>query len=74
MCVCVIITNIFYYRKLQEDLTDEMVELAKQLKESSLVMSHSIQNTEKVRPWKVYELAFTYRFKLVYILVWGKEK
>jgi len=34
---------------LQEDLTDEMVVLAKQLKESSLMMSQSLQNTEKVR-------------------------
>ncbi|XP_048130444.1 uncharacterized protein LOC115751643 isoform X4 [Rhodamnia argentea] len=34
--------------KLQEDLTDEMVGLARQLKESSLVMSQSLQNTEKV--------------------------
>lgn len=33
---------------LQEDLTDEMVVLAKQLKQSSLLMSQSIQNTEKV--------------------------
>lgn len=38
----------FFDRKLQEDLTDEMVELAKQLKEGSLLMSQSIQNTEKV--------------------------
>lgn len=35
-------------RKLQEDLTDEMVGLAKQLKESSLIMSKSLENTEKV--------------------------
>ncbi|RVW76729.1 hypothetical protein CK203_047568 [Vitis vinifera] len=35
-------------RKLQEDLTDEMVGLAKQLKQSSLLMSQSIQNTEKI--------------------------
>ncbi|XP_030545448.1 uncharacterized protein LOC115751643 isoform X2 [Rhodamnia argentea] len=34
--------------KLQEDLTDEMVGLARQLKESSLVMSQSLQNTEKI--------------------------
>ncbi|KAB1215256.1 hypothetical protein CJ030_MR4G027363 [Morella rubra] len=37
------------HRKLQEDLTDEMVMLAQQLKESSLMMSQSVQNTEKVR-------------------------
>ncbi|KAJ7955866.1 Vesicle transport protein USE1 [Quillaja saponaria] len=36
------------HRKLQDDLTDEMVGLAKQLKESSLMMSQSIQNTEKI--------------------------
>ncbi|KAK9275794.1 hypothetical protein L1049_023063 [Liquidambar formosana] len=36
------------HRKLQEDLTDEMVDLAQQLKESSLVMSQSLQNTEKI--------------------------
>ncbi|KHN38357.1 hypothetical protein glysoja_004022 [Glycine soja] len=35
------------HRKLQEDLTDDMVVLAKQLKESSLTMSQSLQNTEK---------------------------
>jgi SNARE protein 1 len=29
-------------------LTDEMVGLAQQLKESSLLMSQSLQNTEKV--------------------------
>uniref|UniRef100_A0A7N2KWY9 Uncharacterized protein n=1 Tax=Quercus lobata TaxID=97700 RepID=A0A7N2KWY9_QUELO len=34
--------------KLQEDLTDEMVGLARQLKESSLMMSNSLQNTEKI--------------------------
>lgn len=40
---------LFYKnRKLQEDLTDEMVGLARQLKESSLVMSRSLENTEKV--------------------------
>jgi len=33
---------------LQDNLTDEMVVLAKQLKESSLMMSQSLQNTEKV--------------------------
>ncbi|CAM8993171.1 unnamed protein product [Rhodiola kirilowii] len=36
------------HRKLQEDLTDEMVELAQQLKESTLVMSQSLKNTEKI--------------------------
>ncbi|XP_078172747.1 uncharacterized protein LOC144566570 isoform X2 [Carex rostrata] len=35
-------------RKLQEDLTDEMVGLARQLKESSLVMSQSVQDTGKI--------------------------
>ncbi|KAG4402816.1 hypothetical protein GLYMA_02G282202v4 [Glycine max] len=39
--------HIEKHRKLQEDLTDEMVVLAKQLKESSLTMSQSLQNTEK---------------------------
>lgn len=36
-------------RKLQEDLTDEMVGLARQLKERSLMISQSVENTEKVR-------------------------
>ncbi|GAV59719.1 Use1 domain-containing protein [Cephalotus follicularis] len=40
--------HIEKHRKLQEDLTDEMVGLAQQLKESSLMMSHSLQNTEKI--------------------------
>ncbi|GJU51697.1 vesicle transport protein, Use1, partial [Tanacetum coccineum] len=35
-------------KKLQEDLTDEMVELAQQLKESTLMMNQSIKNTEKI--------------------------
>ncbi|MQL68142.1 hypothetical protein Taro_000405 [Colocasia esculenta] len=34
--------------KLQDDLTDEMVVLAQQLKESSLMMNRSLQETEKV--------------------------
>ncbi|KAL4652405.1 hypothetical protein ACB092_01G231000 [Castanea dentata] len=41
-------THIEKHRKLQEDLTDEMVGLARQLKESSLMMSNSLQNTEKI--------------------------
>lgn len=41
-------THIQKHRKLQEDLTDEMVGLARQLKESSLVMSQSIKSTEKI--------------------------
>ncbi|KAL0419795.1 UNVERIFIED_CONTAM: hypothetical protein Sradi_1393000 [Sesamum radiatum] len=40
--------HIEKHRKLQEDLTDEMVGLARQLKESSLMMSQSIKNTEKI--------------------------
>ncbi|XP_030439517.1 uncharacterized protein LOC115661371 isoform X1 [Syzygium oleosum] len=40
--------HIEKHRKLQEDLTDEMVGLARQLKESSLVMSQSLQDTEKI--------------------------
>ncbi|KAK8471113.1 hypothetical protein PHAVU_003G138826 [Phaseolus vulgaris] len=40
--------HIEKHRMLQEDLTDEMVVLAKQLKESSLMMSQSLQNTEKI--------------------------
>ncbi|KAJ9689377.1 hypothetical protein PVL29_014859 [Vitis rotundifolia] len=40
--------HIEKHRKLQDDLTDEMVGLAKQLKQSSLLMSRSIQNTEKI--------------------------
>ncbi|KMZ61636.1 Cation exchanger-like protein [Zostera marina] len=40
--------HIEKHRKLQEDITDEMVELARQLKESSLMMNQSIQNTDKI--------------------------
>uniref|UniRef100_J3LR81 Vesicle transport protein USE1 n=1 Tax=Oryza brachyantha TaxID=4533 RepID=J3LR81_ORYBR len=40
--------HIEKHRKLQEDLTDEMVELARQLKESSLTMHQSVQQTEKI--------------------------
>ncbi|KAJ1255088.1 hypothetical protein BS78_K292000 [Paspalum vaginatum] len=40
--------HIEKHRKLQEDLTDEMVELARQLKESSLMMNQSVQATEKI--------------------------
>ncbi|TKY47076.1 Vesicle transport protein, Use1 [Spatholobus suberectus] len=40
--------HIEKHGKLQEDLTDEMVVLAKQLKESSLMMNQSLQNTEKI--------------------------
>ncbi|KAL8492191.1 hypothetical protein ACS0TY_023719 [Phlomoides rotata] len=40
--------HIEKHRKLQEDLTDEMVVLARQLKESSLVMNQSVKNTEKI--------------------------
>uniref|UniRef100_A0A0D3H2K0 Uncharacterized protein n=1 Tax=Oryza barthii TaxID=65489 RepID=A0A0D3H2K0_9ORYZ len=43
--------HIEKHRKLQEDLTDEMVELARQLKESSLTMHQSVQETEKL--WNV---------------------
>ncbi|CAH8254152.1 unnamed protein product [Arabidopsis lyrata] len=35
-------------RKLQEDLTDEMVVLARQLKERSQMISQFVQNTEKI--------------------------
>ncbi|KAK1412607.1 hypothetical protein QVD17_33991 [Tagetes erecta] len=41
-------THITKHRKLQEDLTDEMVVLARQLKENSLKMNKSIQNTERI--------------------------
>ncbi|KAL7587940.1 hypothetical protein Lser_V15G39070 [Lactuca serriola] len=40
--------HISKHRKLQEDLTDEMVILARQLKESTLMMNQSIKNTEKI--------------------------
>ncbi|CAJ2634320.1 unnamed protein product [Trifolium pratense] len=40
--------HIEKHRNLQDDLTDEMVMLAKQLKESSLMMSQSVKNTEKI--------------------------
>ncbi|CAL5328028.1 unnamed protein product [Camellia sinensis] len=41
-------THIDKHRKLQDDLIDEMVGLAQQLKESSLMMSQSLQNTKKI--------------------------
>uniref|UniRef100_A0A7C9D622 Vesicle transport protein USE1 n=1 Tax=Opuntia streptacantha TaxID=393608 RepID=A0A7C9D622_OPUST len=41
-------SHIEKHRKLQEDLTDEMVGLAQQLKQSSLLMSQSLKNTEKI--------------------------
>ncbi|KAI5680117.1 hypothetical protein M9H77_01344 [Catharanthus roseus] len=41
-------THIQKHRKLQEDLTDEMVGLARELKERSLLMSQSVKNTEKL--------------------------
>ncbi|KMT13003.1 hypothetical protein BVRB_4g087180 [Beta vulgaris subsp. vulgaris] len=41
-------SHIDKHRKLQEDLTDEMVGMAKQLKHSSLLMSQSLQNAEKI--------------------------
>ncbi|GMN67436.1 hypothetical protein TIFTF001_036501 [Ficus carica] len=40
--------HIEKHRKLQEDLTDEMVVLARQLKESSLLVNRSLQNSEKI--------------------------
>uniref|UniRef100_A0A0E0LZ41 Uncharacterized protein n=1 Tax=Oryza punctata TaxID=4537 RepID=A0A0E0LZ41_ORYPU len=40
--------NIEKHRNLQEDLTDEIVELARQLKDSSLMMNQSVQATEKI--------------------------
>ncbi|XP_042497791.1 uncharacterized protein LOC122076524 isoform X2 [Macadamia integrifolia] len=47
--------HIEKHRKLQEDLTDEMVGLARQLKESSLLMNRSLQDTEKFGwPWCGY--------------------
>ncbi|XP_073040657.1 uncharacterized protein [Primulina eburnea] len=41
-------SHIEKHRILQENLTDEMVLLARQLKESGIVMSQSIQNTENI--------------------------
>ncbi|XP_021852388.1 uncharacterized protein [Spinacia oleracea] len=41
-------SHIEKHRKLQEDLTDEMVGMARQLKESSLLMSQSVKNAGKV--------------------------
>ncbi|CAN6204024.1 unnamed protein product [Urochloa humidicola] len=40
--------HIEKHRNLQEGLTDEMVELARQLKEASLLMNQSVQDTEKI--------------------------
>lgn len=51
-CKCMLLIHNHYvlafHRKLQEDLTDEMVDLARELKERSLLMSQSVKNTEKV--------------------------
>jgi hypothetical protein len=47
-CALTVTCTFLPNRKLQEDLTDEMVELARQLKESSLMMNQSVQETEKV--------------------------
>ncbi|KAK9688999.1 hypothetical protein RND81_09G027100 [Saponaria officinalis] len=41
-------SHIDKHRKLQEDLTDEMVRMAQQLKENSLMMNRSVKNAEKV--------------------------
>jgi hypothetical protein len=35
---------------VQEDLTNEMVDLARQMKESSLMMNRLVKQTEKVCP------------------------
>ncbi|XVF47203.1 hypothetical protein PTKIN_Ptkin03bG0090200 [Pterospermum kingtungense] len=40
--------HIQEHRKRQEEFTDEMFGLARQLKESSLMMSQSLENTEKL--------------------------
>lgn len=40
--------HIEKHRKLQDGLTDEMVTLAQQLKESSLMMNRSLRETEKI--------------------------
>lgn len=40
--------HIEKHRKLQDDLTDEMVTLAQQLKESSLMMNKSLNETEMI--------------------------
>lgn len=51
-CECMLLIHnryvLAFHRKLQEDLTDEMVDLARELKERSLLMSQSVKNTEKV--------------------------
>ncbi|XP_074320521.1 uncharacterized protein LOC141657254 isoform X2 [Silene latifolia] len=41
-------SHIDKHRKLQEDLTDEMVQMARQLKENSLMMNRSVKNAEKI--------------------------
>ncbi|KAK6228574.1 hypothetical protein QUC31_006021 [Theobroma cacao] len=48
MLLLMAVNNLLENRKLQEDLTDEMVGLARQLKESSLMMSRSLENAEKI--------------------------
>jgi hypothetical protein len=42
--------------KLQEDLTDEMDKLARQLKESSLMMNQLVKQTDNVCPVSFVEL------------------
>ncbi|MFS7993813.1 putative vesicle transport protein, Use1 [Helianthus anomalus] len=39
--------HVTKHRKLEEDLTDEMVGLARQLKESTLMMNQSIKTSKK---------------------------
>ncbi|THU68880.1 hypothetical protein C4D60_Mb08t08520 [Musa balbisiana] len=42
------LAHIEKHRKLQEDLTDDLVALARQLKEGSLMINRSVQDTEKI--------------------------
>ncbi|MCO5546591.1 hypothetical protein L7F22_000020 [Adiantum nelumboides] len=40
--------HFYFFRHLQEDLTDEMGDLAHQLKEASLAMNQAVLDSEKV--------------------------
>ncbi|KAL6600294.1 hypothetical protein ACP70R_045094 [Stipagrostis hirtigluma subsp. patula] len=57
--------HIEKHRKLQEDLTNEMVVLARQLKESSLMMNQSVQETDKFHNFSYVKSHLTSSFLIV---------
>ncbi|KAF9611453.1 hypothetical protein IFM89_032423 [Coptis chinensis] len=67
-------SHIEKHRKLQDDLTDEMVGLARQLKESSLMMNQSLQDTEKVARASAVTVGVVYgTLKLKYLKAKAKS-